>query len=88
MVDIELHLKTLISQAFASLGAEVNYAWLQIDKTAPFLLNPTYSSDQKMQVEGESYALGWNAAANYAFDDKNEVGIVYRSAVNHSMGAK
>ncbi len=65
----------------ASLGAEVNYAWLQVDRTLP---NPL---DGKVQVEGESYALGWNVAANYAFDDKNEMGIVYRSAVNHSMEA-
>ncbi len=75
--------RKLDSKWSASLGAEVNYAWLQIDKTAPF--GNGYPA--KMQVEGESYALGWNAAANYAFDDKNEVGIVYRSAVNHSMEA-
>ena len=74
--------KKLDSKWSASLGAEVNYAWLQIDKTMPAGM-----PDGKMQVEGESYALGWNAAANYAFDDKNEMGIVYRSAVNHSMEA-
>ena len=75
--------KKLDNKWSASLGAEVNYAWLQIDKTMP----AGFPYDGKMQVEGESYALGWNAAANYAFDDKNEVGIVYRSAVNHSMEA-
>ena len=74
--------KKLDSKWSASLGAEVNYAWLQIDKTVPYALGAG-----KMQTEGESYALGWNAAANYAFDDKNEMGIVYRSAVNHSMEA-
>ena len=80
--------KKLDSKWSASLGAEVNYAWLQLDKTAPFLVPGSgYTPDDKMQVEGESYALGWNAAANYAFDDKNEFGIVYRSAVNHSMEA-
>ena len=73
--------KKLDSKWSASLGAEVNYAWLQIDKTKPFDLTT------KMQVEGESYALGWNAAVNYAFDNKNEMGVVYRSAVNHSMEA-
>ena len=73
--------KKLDSKWSASLGAEVNYAWLQIDKTKPFDLAT------KMQVEGESYALGWNAAVNYAFDDNNEMGVVYRSAVNHSMEA-
>lgn len=72
--------KKLDSKWSASLGAEVNYAWLQIDRTKPFNMG-------SVQVEGESYALGWNAAANYAFDEKNEMGIVYRSAVNHSMEA-
>ena len=75
--------KKLNNKWSASLGAEVNYAWLQIDKTMP-VGGPF---DGKAQVEGESYALGWNAAANYTFDDKNEFGIVYRSAVNHSMEA-
>lgn len=75
--------KKLDSKWSASLGAEVNYAWLQVDRTIPFGMG--YPA--KVQVEGESYALGWNAAANYAFDDKNEMGIVYRSAVNHSMEA-
>ena len=80
--------KKLDSKWSASLGAEVNYAWLQIDKTAPFMVPGSgYTADNKAQIEGESYALGWNAAANYAFDDKNEMGIVYRSAVNHSMEA-
>ena len=73
--------KKLDKKWSASLGAEVNYAWLQVDKTKPVTM------DGKMQIEGESYALAWNAAANYAFDDKNEVGMVYRSAVNHSMEA-
>jgi len=84
--------KKLDSKWSASLGAEVNYAWLQMDKTAPFGVNipgnnGSYSSEMKAQIEGESYALGWNAAVNYAFDDKNEMGVVYRSAVNHSMEA-
>ena len=91
--------KKLDSKWSASLGAEVNYAWLQIDRTVPTgakgpNTDATTSSSVpyilvsgNVQVEGESYALGWNAAVNYAFDDKNEMGIVYRSAVNHSMEA-
>ena len=55
--------KKLDNKWAASLGAEVNYAWLQIDKTTPDGLEAVYGSG-KMQVEGESYALGWNAAAN------------------------
>ena len=76
--------KKLDNKWSASLGAEINYAWLQIDRTVPTNL---LGLSGNVQVEGESYALGWNAAANYAFDDKNEMGIVYRSAVNHSMEA-
>lgn len=63
----------------ASLGAEVNYVGLQMDKN---LVNVS-----PIHVEGETYALGWNAAANYEFDEKNEIGLVYRSAINHSMEA-
>ena len=63
----------------ASLGAEVNYVGLQLDKNL--------FGGMPIHIEGETYALGWNAAANYEFDDKNEVGLVYRSAINHSMDA-
>ena len=66
----------------ASLGAEVNYVGLQLDKNtfAPVAGSP-------LHIEGETYALGWNAAANYEFDQKNEIGLVYRSKINHSMEA-
>ena len=67
----------------ASLGAEVNYVGLQMDKN---LYNSSLGSSP-LHVEGDSYALGWNAAANYEFDNKNEIGVVYRSAINHSMEA-
>ena len=63
----------------ASLGAEVNYVGLQMDKNL--------MGGMPIHIEGESYALGWNAAANYEFDEKNEIGLVYRSAINHSMDA-
>ncbi|MGM9528670.1 MAG: OmpP1/FadL family transporter [Phascolarctobacterium sp.] len=63
----------------ASLGAEINYVGLQLDKNTMTIA--------PLHIEGESYALGWNAAANYEFDDKNEVGLVYRSKIKHSMEA-
>ena len=63
----------------AAVGAEVNYVGLTMEKNTVFG-SPTHT-------KGESYALGWNAAANYAFDDKNEIGVVYRSRIKHSMEA-
>lgn len=66
----------------AAVGAEINYVGLTMEKNAtltPWAV-PTHT-------KGESYALGWNAAANYAFDDKNEIGVVYRSRIKHSMEA-
>ena len=63
----------------AAVGAEVNYVRLTMEKNTVFG-SPTHT-------KGESYALGWNAAANYAFDDKNEIGVVYRSRIKHSMEA-
>lgn len=69
----------------AAVGAEINYVGLELQK------NSYYPRVQMnvgaTQTEGESYALGWNAAANYAFDDKNEIGVVYRSRITHSLEA-
>lgn len=69
----------------AAVGAEINYVGLELQKNA-------YAKNLAMnvgsvQIEGESYALGWNAAANYTFDDKNEIGVVYRSRITHSLEA-
>lgn len=66
----------------AAVGAEINYVGLTMEKNA--MLNP---ATVPTHTKGESYALGWNAAANYAFDDKNEIGVVYRSRIKHSMEA-
>ena len=67
----------------AAVGAEVNYVGLELQKNSqiPFM------GDAATQTKGESWALGWNVAANYAFDSKNEIGLVYRSKVTHSMEA-
>lgn len=67
----------------AAVGAEINYVGLTMEKNAMrnnLFVTPTHT-------KGESYALGWNAAANYAFDNKNEIGVVYRSRIKHSMEA-
>lgn len=70
----------------AAVGAEINYVRLTMEKNSVWnpiereALMPTHT-------KGESYALGWNAAVNYAFDDKNEMGVVYRSRIKHSMEA-
>ena len=67
----------------AAVGAEINYVRLTMEKNAMRNQLATVPTHTK----GESYALGWNAAANYAFDDKNEIGVVYRSRIKHSMEA-
>lgn len=63
----------------AALGAEINYVGLQLQKKN-LMLGDT-------NTEGDSVALGWNAALNYEFDDKNEIGLVYRSKITHTMDA-
>ena len=70
----------------AAVGAEINYVGLELQKNLQMSVGP-YSVNGTTQIEGESYALGWNAAANYAFDEKNEVGVVYRSRITHSLEA-
>lgn len=69
----------------AAVGAEINYVGLELQKNS---YHPVAQRNVgATQTEGESYALGWNAAANYAFDDKNEIGVVYRSRITHSLEA-
>ena len=70
----------------AAVGAEINYVGLELQKNLQ-ALGAYGAPSATTQIEGESYALGWNAAANYAFDDKNEVGVVYRSRITHSLEA-
>ena len=64
----------------AALGAEINYVGLNLKKK---IAGGAYDSE----TEGDSTALGWNAAVNYEFDDKNEIGLVYRSRITHTMEA-
>lgn len=69
----------------AAVGAEINYVGLELQKNS---YDPRVQMNVgATQTEGGSYALGWNAAANYAFDDKNEIGVVYRSRITHSLEA-
>lgn len=69
----------------AAVGAEINYVGLELQKNS---YHPVAQMNVgATQTEGESYALGWNASANYAFDDKNEIGVVYRSRITHSLEA-
>lgn len=106
--------KKLNKKWSASVGAEINYVGLQLDKNldasvamgavaggsdtkeplktlAEQLASKYDGTDSKgdtpLHIEGTSWALGWNAAVNYEFDDKNEMGVVYRSKVKHSMEA-
>ncbi len=70
----------------AAIGAEINYVRLTMEKNGGW--NDIYEVGvTPTHTKGESYALGCNAAANYAFDDKNEIGVVYRSRIKHSMEA-
>lgn len=69
----------------AAVGAEINYVGLELEKNS---YHPIAQMNiGATQTEGESYALGWNAAANYTFDEKNEIGVVYRSRITHSLEA-
>lgn len=75
----------------AAVGADINYVGLELQKNVVKDLNGKDPGGATIlastQTEGETYALGWNAAVNYAFDEKNEIGLVYRSEITHSMEA-
>lgn len=85
----------------AAVGAEINYVNLVLEKhpgvaneKAAALTGYTPeqiaasgngSAMSDFKVEGSTWAMGWNAAVNYSFDDKNEIGVVYRSKISQNM---
>lgn len=71
----------------AAVGAEINYVGLDLEKNLTLADKLGKPISGPTHLDGESYALGWNAAVNYAFDEKNEMGVVYRSKITHSMEA-
>ncbi len=71
----------------AAVGADINYVGLDLEKNLTLADNKGNLVGGPTHLDGESYALGWNAAVNYTFDDKNEMGVVYRSKITHSMEA-
>lgn len=44
------------------------------------------AQDSKVTFEGDSLELGWNAGLMYDINDKNRLGLAYRSAVKHNVG--
>lgn len=43
------------------------------------------SQDSKVKLDGDSLELGWNVGILYEVDDKNRLGIAYRSAIKHEV---
>ena len=43
------------------------------------------SQDSNVKLDGDSLELGWNAGILYDLDDKNRIGIAYRSAIKHEV---
>ncbi|MDO4177852.1 MAG: outer membrane protein transport protein [Phascolarctobacterium sp.] len=71
-----------ISNKFsAAVGAELNYVNLDVRNNAPILKKMSGN----MNVKGDTWAAGWNVAMEYNFDQKNQVGFVYRSKISQNM---
>lgn len=43
------------------------------------------SQDSKVKLDGDSLELGWNTGILIEVDDKNRLGIAYRSAIKHDV---
>lgn len=67
----------------AAVGADINYVGLEMRKDLSIMGTPA----KQLDIDGKTTALGWNAGVTYAFDDKNEMGVTYRSKIKHSMNA-
>lgn len=69
----------------AAVGAEINYVDLALDRNVMVPVGVGKYAKSHMKVQGDTWALGWNAAVNYKFDDKNQMGVVYRSKISQNM---
>lgn len=65
-------------------GADINYVKLELQHDMTFVA-PTIGP--KNHLEGETWALGWNAGLRYAPTAKDEFGFAYRSKIAHTMDA-
>jgi len=43
------------------------------------------SQDSSVKLDGDSLELGWNAGILYDVDDKNRLGVAYRSSIKHNV---
>lgn len=65
-----------------ALGLDVNMFKVEMQKDVPMLAINDFSH---MQVKGEDWALGWNAAVDYKAGEHDEFAVVYRSKIKHSI---
>lgn len=43
------------------------------------------SQDSNVKLDGDSLEIGWNAGLLFDVDDKNRIGVAYRSAIKHNV---
>jgi long-chain fatty acid transport protein len=43
------------------------------------------SQDSAVKLDGDSLEFGWNAGILYDVDDKNRIGVAYRSSIKHNV---
>jgi long-chain fatty acid transport protein len=43
------------------------------------------SQDSAVKLDGDSLEFGWNAGILYDIDDKNRIGVAYRSSIKHNV---
>ncbi|MBQ0107957.1 MAG: outer membrane protein transport protein [Phascolarctobacterium sp.] len=66
-----------------AVGADINYVKLELQKDFS-AISPAMGRNQ---IEGKTWALGWNAGMRYAATAKDEFGFAYRSKIAHTMDA-
>lgn len=74
-----------------AVGADINYVKLELQKDFTYwskLGVPTPPAPTGTnQIEGKTWALGWNLGMRYVATKKDEIGFAYHSKIKHSMDA-
>lgn len=82
---MELELTNNLDSALVCNNLSGNLAGAPGEPGCGTLSPNTATTDSTVKLDGDSLEIGWNAGVLIDIDDKNRIGISYRSAIKHEV---
>ena len=81
---MEIELTNNIDSMAACLNLEAGFA-VPGSPCAGYTVPGNAAQDSSTKLDGDSTEFGWNTGLLFDIDDKNRIGVAYRSAIKHSV---